>query len=346
MNKICVVLLLCFSSVFGQVTLAELTGKWVKMKTEMKDGSKLFARFEEDSSYISFTIKKKEFCINSNPIHKSNESCLNYELVDNYIKTSVYSGYTIERVSKDSLVLTEKIDGYTDDKLRRYYLLNQHALNSYYKEKYKFTKHVVASRFYTPTTETAVEGAIYVEIWPNYSKFELSGSVFIYPKKRRIVTEIPFATYPDSSSIRSIKKVLNRSYSDWNLENFKDYDVVELPFVLKKEIEKHYRGIKMLFFTDDIDELSVVKGGDAADNRKSGEYFQTGITAYQEKKYQEALDSFTKSYALDPKNLDALYNKAAVYYEMGDLANACTVWEQISKLGQVTGNGLHHKYCE
>jgi hypothetical protein len=346
MNKLYILLLFCFHSVFGQVTLAELAGKWVKMKTEMKDGSRLFARFEDDSSYVSFTIKKKKFCINTDAIHQSIESCVDYELVDSLIKTSLYSGYVIERLTKDSLVLTEKIDGYSDDKLRRYHLLNQNALTSLYKEKNKLTKHLVASRFYTPTTEISLEKSINVAILYNYSNFELSGSLFIYPKKKRIVTEIPFSTYPDTTSIRSIKKVLNHSYSDWNIDNFKDYDVVELPFVLKAETDENYKGTSMLFFTDDIDELSIELGGDSAENRTAGEYFQNGLTAYQEKKYLEALESFTKSYALDPKNLDALYNKATVYFEMGDLTNACAVWEQISKLGQVTGTGLHRKYCE
>ncbi len=347
MNRLFIIcLFFYFSGSFGQSVPPEISGKWVKLKTVMKDGSKLFSRFEEDSSYISFTFEKKQLCINGNPTHKSNQSCFDFELINDFIKTSQYSGYLIEQITKDSLIISEKIEGRTDDKLRRYYLVKQETLFSLFKEKNKNSKHIVASKLYSPTTVSSVELDLNHAFTNNYSNFELSGSLILLPKEKRINTQITFATVSDSARIKTIRKVLNATYKKWDLGEFNDYESVELPFVLKSEITRKYWGVKLLFYTDDIDELDIVSGGSLEDLRIAGDYFTKGIEAYQDKKYFKASEYFTECYKKDPKNLDALYNKALVYYESGDLINACNVWAEIQKLGQVTGRNLHQKYCE
>jgi tetratricopeptide (TPR) repeat protein len=64
------------------------------------------------------------------------------------------------------------------------------------------------------------------------------------------------------------------------------------------------------------------------------------------KKYSKAIEYFTETYKIDPKNIDALYNKAAVFFESGDTINACNVWQEISKLGQVSGGKMYQDYCK
>jgi hypothetical protein len=45
------------------------------------------------------------------------------------------------------------------------------------------------------------------------------------------------------------------------------------------------------------------------------------------------------------ENIDALYNKGAVYFESGDKENACKVWKEISEIGQVNGKELYLNNC-
>lgn len=335
-----------FNLTLGQHTISEINGKWIKLHSEMKDGSKLFSRFEEDATFIEYTIKTNQLCINSNPIHKTNQSCVTFTLMDNFIRTSQYSGYLIEKITKDSLTLSEKIDGLTNDKLRRYNFIKREALISKFKEKYKGKESIVASKQFTPVTESTIEIELNKAFKNNYSNFELIGNLKIYPKEKRIKTQITFSTQKDSTRIRTIKKVIDNSFEKWNLTEFSEYNSIELPFVIKSEITKKYWGIKILFFTQDLNELEIVFGGKAEDNRKASEFFNKGIKAYKEKEYLKAIEYFTESYKIDPKNIDALYNKAAVFFESGDKDKACTVWEEISKLGQMNSKELHQNYCE
>ena len=111
MNKLIFILVLFFSNNhYGQIKLSSIQGYWIKYKAEMKDGSDLFDRFVEDSAYVEYRIDKNTLCINSSPIHRTNESCLDFNLIDNLMKTSQYAGFIIEKVTNDSLILTEKID--------------------------------------------------------------------------------------------------------------------------------------------------------------------------------------------------------------------------------------------
>ncbi len=337
--------ILSFNLNFGQNNLSEIYGNWIKYKVEMKDGSKLFDRFLEDSTYIEYSINKQKLCINSNPIHKTNESCLDYTLINNFIKTSQYSGLLIEKITNDSLIVSEKIDGLTNDKLKRFYFKKQELVLSKFKEENKNKRNIIASKLFTPKTNSTIELELNKAFKNNFSNFELISNLKIYPKEKRVKTQITFSTQKDSSRIRTIKKVIDSSFEKWNLTNFNEFESIELPFVLKSEITKRYWGIKVIFFTNDLNEFEIVYGGKLEDMRKSSELFEKGIKTYQEKKYLKAIEYFTESYKIDPKNIDALYNKAAIYFESRDKKNACIVWKEISELGQINGKELYQNNC-
>ena len=121
---------------------------------------------------------------------------------------------------------------------------------------------------------------------------------------------------------------------------------LEMPFVLKDEKTKTFRGISMKFFTDSFYQLDHFYGGDTRVIQKAGEYFNKGIRSYQSKDYESSIKNFTKSYELDPKNIDALYNRAAIYYETGKLELACKDWNELSELGQKRGMELLKNNCK
>lgn len=90
-----------FTNNYGQIRLSAIQGHWIKYKVEMKDGSDLFDRFVEDSAYAEYRIDQNRLCINSSPIHRTNESCLDFNLINDLMKTSQYAGFIIEKVSND-----------------------------------------------------------------------------------------------------------------------------------------------------------------------------------------------------------------------------------------------------
>ncbi|MFC4479448.1 tetratricopeptide repeat protein [Flavobacterium chungangensis] len=347
MKKLFLVLSFLFFNInYGQINLSAIEGYWIKYKGEMKDGSDLSDGFTEDSGYMEYRINQRKLCINSNPVHKVNESCLDFTLINNFMKTSQYSGFVVEKATKDSLVLCEKIDGLADDKLKRAYFVRQEVIISKFKEENKNEKNIVASKLFAPKTNGTIEIDLNKAFKNNYSNFELVGNLKIYPDKKRIKTEITFSTQKDSSRIRLVKKVIDGTFEKWNLKDFKDYESIEIPFVLKSEITKTFWGISVIFFTTDLTEFERIYGVEMKDIRKSSDYFNKGLIAYEEKKYLESIAYFSESYKFNSKNIDALYNKAAIYFESGDKENACKVWLEISILGQVEGKQLFLKNCE
>lgn len=53
--------------------------------------------------------------------------------------------------------------------------------------------------------------------------------------------------------------------------------------------------------------------------RASAKYYSDVISAVQDKKYDKALSYFEKSYETDNRNIDALYNIAAIHSRKNDM---------------------------
>lgn len=345
-NILLIILLITSKSYSQKVNISELNGDWIKYKIEMKDGSSLTDRFLTDSSYVNYTFKKLEMCTNGNPTHRVNEACFPFSLSNNFIKTSSTSGYEIERVKNDTLILCERISGMDNDKLKRLYFIREQKLFNEIKEGKGESKNQIANQFYTPTLKSSLMLKLNKAFKNRHSNFRTKGVITIDLKKKRINTLINYYNTSDSSKIKRIKKVIDKSYKLWNLKRFKHLETVEMPFVLKDEKTKTFRGISIKFFTDSFYQLDHIYGGDIKLNQKAGEYFNKAINAYQNKDYKNSIMNFTKSYELDPKNIDALYNRAAIYYETGQVELACKDWNELSELGQKKGIELLKNNCK
>jgi len=312
----------------------------------MKDGSSLIDRFLTDSSYVKYSFKKLELCHNANPTHRINEVCFPFTINQNFIQTSSTSGYEIERIKNDTLIICEKIDGMENDKLKRFYFVREQKLFNEIKEKKGINKNQIANEFYTPTLKSSLMLELNKAFKNKHSNFKAKGSITIDLKNKRVNTIINYSNTSDSSKIKRVKKVINKSYKLWNLNKFKHLETLEMPFVLKDEKTRTFRGISMKFFTNSFYQLDHFHGGDTRVIQKAGEYFNKGIKFYQNKDYESSIKNFTKSYELDPKNVDALYNRAAIYYETGKLELACKDWNELSELGQKRGIELLKNNCK
>ncbi|MEP5254563.1 MAG: tetratricopeptide repeat protein [Winogradskyella arenosi] len=340
------VLLLITINVYGQNNdKPELRGNWIKYNIEMKDGSQLIDRFLTDSSYLNFSFKENKMCINGNPTHHVNMTCLPYTIQEDYIKTSSTSGYQIEGIANDTLILSERMEGFENDKLKRFYFVRAQKLFNDIKKKKGDLKNQIANQFYTPVLTSSLMLQLNKGFKKKHSNFKVKGTITIDLKNEKINTLIHDATTADSSNLQRIKTIINNSYSLWNLDKFKHIETLQMPFVLKDEKTKTYRGITVKFFTDSFYQLDNFYGGDIRVIQKARTHFNKGLKAYQKKKYEDAITFFSKSYRLDSKNIDALYNRAAIHYETGKLVLACKDWEELSQLGQIKGTTLFTNHC-
>lgn len=311
----------------------------------MKDGSSLIDRFLTDSSYVNFTFLNKKMIINGKPTNRVNEIYLPYTLKNNFIKTSSTSGYILEIIKKDTLIICEKIDGLDNDKLKRFYFVREQKLFNEIKEKKGTNKNQIANKFYTPTLKSSLELELNNAFKKKHSNFKVKGKIQIDLQNKKIKTYISYSNTKDSLKINLIKKTINKSYKLWRLKRFKDLHTLELPFVFKDEKTRTFYGISMIFFTDSFYRLDNYYGGDTRVIQKAGKYFNKAIKAYQNKNFNTSIEYFTKSYKLDPKNIDALYNRAAIYFETRKTELACKDWNELSELGQKKGIELLKNNC-
>ena len=349
--KITILITLLFLNFgIGQIKESEINGTWIEYKSEMKDGSWVLPISKSEINFLKIVIKNSKLCMDSSPIYKIDESqCLIFSLEEDVMKTSIKSGYHIEKSSSDTLVICQKIAGLENDKLKRSYLVNEKVLFSTELKKRKGEKNIVAMKLFTPKLNVDLESEIVTAFNNNISNIDVIGSLTIFPSKKVVTSEISYSSVK-SNKIGIINKVINNTFDKWDLTNFEEFESIKIPFIIRCEYKSYsgatYRGVRVLYFTNTISEFDYIsKYRPLSDMEKSNDLFQKGIKAYTEKNYSKAAEYFSKSYKTDPGNIDALYNKAVSYFDGGDKENACKTWKELVDLGQINGIELYKNNC-
>jgi tetratricopeptide (TPR) repeat protein len=81
------------------------------------------------------------------------------------------------------------------------------------------------------------------------------------------------------------------------------------------------------------------------DLKLSGELYLKGLKSYENKKYDKAINFFEKSYEVDNRKVDALYNIASIYALLNDKLNLCKYLEKLKDLEQTEGIKLYNENC-
>lgn len=96
-------------------------------------------------------------------------------------------------------------------------------------------------------------------------------------------------------------------------------------------------------YLDLIDEDMAATAGEAFENvynylrsavgtSVGKSYYDTGMEAYQNESYEEAIDYLSKAFTYDNTNGEALYNLGNAYRKAGDVANAIATYQQVIEL--------------
>lgn len=184
-----VLLLFSFFTAKSQVNPNLLYDEWIKTKTRMIDGSKDVSEAFLSSKFHRWKISKQKLQIDSNPISTYNKSDLDFEIENNYIITSPYSGYEIIKLTQDSLIVVERIkDVNENDKIRKHWFVKSAIIKNYFIDKYKNDSIIIANENFTPVINKNFIGEILKEFQNknNFPNFNLIGNIVFYPKKKQI----------------------------------------------------------------------------------------------------------------------------------------------------------------
>lgn len=353
-----VTFLLISSIIKSQINIQQLSSEWLKIKTLMIDGSKDVSEPFLTSKFYRWNINNHKICVDSDPISANGQTCMDFKIEKNFIRTSPQSGYEIVKLTKDSLIIIERINGIEEnDKIRKHWFSKSSSVKNQYIEKYKTDSILVASENFTPTLNKNFILNIHSEFKGknNYPVFNLIGNIVFYPKKGNMDVQIVNSTDKDvtknQKNIELIKSMIAKTYNNWNLSDFKNFDKVYLPFIIKSYYENvgdgwSSKGTPIYYFIDNISDINKIYGIKIQDLRIADDNFRNGVKAIQDSKYDKAINYFNKSYEIDTRKIDALYNIANIYLFKKDLINECIYLQKLKDLEQVEGIKRYNEKCE
>jgi tetratricopeptide (TPR) repeat protein len=351
-----IILLLHTSIANSQINGQYLTGEWTKVKSRMIDGSKNISESFLSSKFYTWRISSKNLCMDSDPINSDEEYCLDYNLENNFMRTSLESAYEITKITSDTLIVVHRIKGINeDDKIEKLWFVKSSIIRNNYVNKHKNDSILIANEHFTPTLNKNFMDDILKNFMKRnkYPNFNLIGNIIFYPKQRKLELEILNSldknVIENKKDVDFIKSTIEKTYDSWTLNDFNNFTKIYIPFLIKSQSYKYngggFKGSPIFYFINNIDFVEKIYGIKMEDLRSSNKNFNNGFIAFQDKKYEKAIGFFEKSYEIDNQKIDALYNIAAIYSLLNDKTNMCICLKKLKDLEQVQGTKQYNDNC-
>lgn len=353
MRKYIFIFFIIFNHIKSQVNKQLLINNWTKVKTSTIDGSKDLSEPFAVSEYYNWQITPKQICMKTESIYIQPNGCYDYTIDKETLRTTPDSGYRIAKLDNDSLIVVEDIKGKTEkDKVKKIWFVKTSKIIDEYKSKTKNDSILVTTPFFTPT----LKNYFLLEVAKDFQKKNIypsllfKGNLIIYPKEKQIDLVANEEKFNLDKNFQIIKTAASKSFNDWNLDNFQNFDKIYIPFILESKIEKMkggmtFKGVRIYFFMDNFSDIQKIYGPKMEDLKLAQENFQKAISYFQNKKFEKAIEFFNKGYELNTSKVDALYNIVSIYSQLKDNDNMCLTLKKLKDLEQVDGTKLYNEYC-
>lgn len=332
-----------------------LLNSWTKTKVRMLDGTKDLSEPYAYTKFLQWQFSNGKLCMNSDPIYFNPVNCMPYKIEKDFIRTSPNFGYMIEKITSDSLVLSEKTaEALTNDKIKKWWFVKSNKITNELIEKTKNDSVITATENLTPilTKNLILEINQTLSKKNLYRNYNIIGNLIFFPNEQKIKVEIEnISDEQKSGKIAEIEKsIIENSFSFWNLKNFTHYKKVILPFIIENKVHSvdsdyTYKGAYIFFFTNNTSDIPKYAGIKYNDLQEAKKKFNDGLLDFQNKKYNSAIQYFLKSYKKDNRNVDALYNVATIYSLLNDKQNSCKTLKILQDLEQTEGSKLYKENC-
>ncbi|MES2960884.1 MAG: TonB family protein, partial [Pseudomonadota bacterium] len=91
---------------------------------------------------------------------------------------------------------------------------------------------------------------------------------------------------------------------------------------------------------------SKTQTSNGSEELTANDYYNAGVKEFSANNFSRALMLFDQCLSLNSKDVDALYNKGAIYLKQKDIDKACKEWYKIKTLGKTDADQLVEKYCK
>lgn len=357
MKKIVLLLLLALvSTLSGQVDTKLLVQDWFITKVSMKDGSRLFMKPKNEMDNFGFTFDKRFYMYGDiNRIERKYAAPISYTLKKNEITTSPGSGLLIEKLTEDSLILSQKIENMEQRDLLRYYMVPLNQLREELKDKNKGKDTLVASTLLSPVFLKSLYSR-HVRILdgsrsPSKSEmapYRFNGELFFDLSKNNI--EVHFENKDDQFKILIQKKTeFLTTTKNWDISSVKEFKYVKIPFSFihyyESKSDSESFGDVYTLYSKDYNDVFISEEIEIAKMDESQRYYESGVKEYTRKNYKEAFTFFAKSIKANKRNLNAYYNFAILAFLGGDKKMGCETYKFLKDEGQREAEKLYNDKC-
>jgi tetratricopeptide (TPR) repeat protein len=308
---------------------------------------------QRKSKVLFWKITGNTLCEYTDPIFMEMKSCVDFNLEKRIMRTSKEAGYQIEKLTTDSLIITQRLDGEeAPDKIRKMWFVNNSVRINNFLNKHKNDTIITAIKDFTPS----LERNLFSEIADIYAKreyshdFSLNGNILIFPKKKIIRVEInnEEGMKKNDVSVGLFKSTLEKNYYLWNLSGFENFEKVIIPYNYSTKVTNGRGEISRMGITffdrnyvDAVSEFIVY----VKDKKKSLQSFSKALQAMNNNNLDKAIEFFDEAHENDNTNTDALYNIVSISIAQNKTDVACTALKKLKDLEQTEGTRLYNEKC-
>ena len=333
---------------FAQSNQQLLTGLWVKVNAQMRDGSRIVNHNGCGMDFMKYTFSPDGF------VNMSNEPLFDgFKIPYKLLGDSLVVGGTVYNViglTKDTLKLSFFAPGAEDNQVPVYYFTRilEHNITgaATFNAALKDSVYQANNEFFPQCKGDIL--TLMRNITTNYEKGTLKAS-FIIDKKGRVKN---YTIILIDSISNGFAKTMCHGFEDvtWQpaLKNHVPADcIVQLTFKTKRS---PYGGTTMmmnnLLMEFDFLPKAPYPEIDRDEFEASQQFFKDAINQSNSGNYDKAVELLGKSIDIDKINLSAYYFRALINANRGKTQEACRDWTTLAALGQLDGKKKLAKFCK
>ena len=324
------VLILQIGFLSAQIDTKVLYQDWYAVKVEMKDGSKPFKKEKFVFKDYCISIDKNNYYLGKTNeiLTKKANATVKYSLKGNKLMTSSQSSLIIDKLTNDSLILTQDIIGIDVKDLQRYFLVPLKQIVDKKREEQFGKDTLVANSFLFPEFKKRISNRLIRNISKAnpftknpVQNYRFTGIILLDLKNKKVTANAYEYDEKFKTEVDKQLRYLDNSFNNWDISNLKQFKFIKIPFAFihyyEKQPDLESSGDLYNFYSLDFADVFVTSEIGLSQLEESGKFFASAVSAYQMKNYVESIKLFQKAYQTNNTYLDAYYNYAEINFVLG-----------------------------
>ncbi|MFT4033413.1 MAG: tetratricopeptide repeat protein [Siphonobacter sp.] len=329
------------------IDTSTLRGVWVAKRIEYRNGYQMMSDEEVNRSNIVFVFEDRRlrFYTNGKP------TTVTYTITGNRIRTAQNAVYQVDKLTDYELQLTEQTATIDHNDQLRFICARQDAYSyeEYIQKRFvlpaarydsdtfyvmndyvypKFRTHLIDSSFYESYQNSYefIDDAFRQIAKPKRDRFRVS---FVVSKTGK-VENVEIIESTDPTEDANLRAAIRATEGRWISARINNHPV---------RVQVNY---EFPYGLPDTKNLTVAD----IQALKAKDLFETGLQQFKRQRYEEALTTFNRCIELDPGNVSIRFNRAATFFQLNRVSEACKDWKLLEQAGEKEATTFLKKYCQ